>query len=443
MVNNHISYAQITFHPHSFGDPDGRLFRFEGGLYRAISNEKTPFFTRLFEDGTIAALTSRGVLVESEPTDLALDGYGMVLRHTSVPFVSYPNEWCAAMFKDAALAYLDLLKELVQRGLTLKDTHPWNLLFDGTKPVYVDITSITPLTDGSSCPNYDKFCRYYFYPLVLMSKGHERIVRWLLVDYEGILPSDFLMMTRSASSATPLQSRFKSSLKRRVPPRYRELLRRASFTQSTPQSRDVSVHLENVVRIRRQIDDVAVPDPPPQPDELNSETQHCLTEVLSKLHPSSILALGAKTRWYSNLATQLPARVVVFDKDSAYITQLYREARDRDLKVLPLVMDFTDPTPSRGLSSHVSIAAADRFQCDLVLAVGLVNPLIRDKHLRFDQIVGGLAQFSKRWLIIDYVPPEELPHKTEDLTRSLLTQFRNVSRLKPDSQNHHLLLCEK
>jgi hypothetical protein len=95
------------------------------------------------------------------------------------------------------------------------------------------------------------------------------------------------------------------------------------------------------------------------------------------------------------------------------------------------------------LSSHVSIAAADRFQCDLVVAIGLVNPLIRDKHLRFDQIVGGLAQFSKRWLIIDYVPPEELPHNAEDLTRSLLTQFRDVSRLKPDSQKHHLLLCEK
>src|SRR5262245_16779020 len=215
MVKNHISYDQITFHPHSFGDPDGRLFRFDGGLYRAISNEKTPFFSRLFEDGTIGELVNRGLLVRSEPADLTLDGYGMVLRHTSVPFVSYPNEWCAAMFKDAALAYLDLLKELVQRGLTLKDTHPWNLLFDGAKPLYVDMTSITPLTEGSTCPNYEKFCRYYLYPLVLMSRGHERIVRWLLVDYEGILPSDYLMMTRSATSTMRLSGRLKSSLKRR------------------------------------------------------------------------------------------------------------------------------------------------------------------------------------------------------------------------------------
>ena len=56
MVKNHISYTQLKFHPHSFGDPDGRLFSLDGGLYRAISHEKTRLFARLFEDGTIEEL---------------------------------------------------------------------------------------------------------------------------------------------------------------------------------------------------------------------------------------------------------------------------------------------------------------------------------------------------------------------------------------------------
>jgi hypothetical protein len=352
------------------------------------------------------------------------------------------------MFKDAALTYLDLLKQLVHRGLTLKDTHPWNLLFDGAKPVYVDITSITALTDSSNCPNYDKFCRYYLYPLALMAESQERIVRLLLVEYDGILPSDFLMMTRATSSAMQVTGRFKSSLKRRLPARYRELLRRASFSQSATQpKKDVSAHLENVSRIRRQIETVAFPATPQHPDDLDSGIQQNLEQVIANLHPNSILAIGAKTPWYSSLATQLPARVVVFDKDSSYITQLYSEARHRNRQVLPLVMDFVDPTPSRGLSSHISIAAADRFQCDLVLAIALVNPMIRDRHLRLDQIVGGLSQFSKRWLIVDYIPPKELrlsaEHGSEDLIRSLRERFRNVSRLKLDSEDRNLLLCEK
>ena len=421
-MKNHISYAHLKFHPHSFADPDGRLFWLDGGLYRAISHEKTPFFARLFEDGTIAELMHRGVLVGSERTELELDGYGMVLRHTPVPFVSYPNEWCGAMFKDAALSYLDLLKELIHRGLTLKDTHPWNLLFDGTRPVYVDFTSITPLTDRSSCPDYQKFCRYYLHPLVLMSEGHERIVRCLLLEYDGILPSDFLMMTGSNSSATGLTGTLKSGLKRRLPPRYIELLRRATLHSIRSGDKNKCRCASKKCRANQTSDrsrHTSCYSSEQLPDDLDPEIQEYLKQVVSNLHADSILAIGAKTRWYLSLAAQLHARVVVFDKNSANVTQLYCEARDRDLTVLPLVMDFTDPTPSRGLSSHVSIAAADRFQCDLVIAIGLVNPLMLERHLRIDQIVEGLAQFSKRWLIIDYIPPEDLGTVVSDRQRKI------------------------
>jgi hypothetical protein len=421
-VKNHISSAELQFHPHSYGDPDGRLFRFDGELYRAISHEKTAFFARLLQDGTIAELVNRGVLVGSEAADLRVDGYGMVLRHKTVPFVSYPNEWCAAMFKDAALAYLDLLKELLQKGLTLKDTHPWNFLFDGVRPVYVDLTSITELTDGASCPNYERFSRYYLYPLVLMSKGHERIVRSLLLDYDGILPADFALMTRSNGWPLQILSSFKSRMKRRIP-----------FPKQT---KDLRSRLENVAQIRRQIEAVPLPVALNQPDELDSDIQQCLPEIISTLQPKSILAIGARSGCYSIFASQADTVMVIFDKDSAKITQFYRQARARNLRVLPLVMDFSDPTPSRGLSSHVSIAAVDRLQCDLVLALALVNPLMLERHLRFDQIVEGLAQYAKRWLILDHIP-------TDDLTRALLKRFRNVSKLQLSSEKHNFLLCEK
>jgi hypothetical protein len=452
MVKHHISSAQVQFHPHSFADPDGRLFSLDGGLYRAISYEKTPFFSRLFEDGTIPELVNRGLLVGSEPADLVLDGYGMVLRHASVPFVSYPNEWCPGMLKDAALTYLDLLKELIQKNLTLKDTHPWNLLFVGTRPVYVDLTSITTLKPHSSCPDENKFCRYYLHPLILMSQGHERIARYLLPDYDGIRPTEFSLLTGRANSPPRLATRFKSGLKRRVPERCRKPLRDiVSFIQSLVRKPSgANAHLENLARVRRQVEAVRLPPVPSGPDNLEPETQRRLLEIVSQLAPASILIIGTKTLWYSNLAARFGSRVVVFDKDSAYVEQLYRASHDRNLEILPLVMDFTDPTPSRGLSNHVSIAAADRFQCDLVVAIGLLNPLIKERHLRFDQVADGLIQFSKRWLILDYIPEESRAMSTrspgqirEDLTRALLKRFRNVTMLKPASETHTLLLCEK
>src|SRR6185503_11955020 len=69
---------------------------------------------------------------------------------------------------------------------------PWNVLFDACKPVYVDVTSIEPQKDESSWPAYDEFCRFCYYPLILMSHGQERIARSLLPEYEGVLRKEFL-----------------------------------------------------------------------------------------------------------------------------------------------------------------------------------------------------------------------------------------------------------
>ena len=102
---------------------------------------------KIMHEGTLERLTDQGLLIDTEATDLIIDGYEMIVRHRVVPFASYPEEWCPAMLKDAAFTFLDLLVELAHCGLTLKDSHPWNLLFDRGRAVYVDLTSITPIGD--------------------------------------------------------------------------------------------------------------------------------------------------------------------------------------------------------------------------------------------------------------------------------------------------------
>ena len=442
MLKNHIPYDRLKFHPHSFADPDGRLFWFEGELYRAISHQKTPFFDRLFEEATIPYLIERGLLIQSERTGLVLEGYGMVLRHRLVPFTSYPNEWCAAMFKDAALTYLKLFEELIPRGLTLKDTHPWNLLFEGAKPVYVDITSIKQLTLNSRGPDFDKFCRYYVYPIMLMSREQGRIARHLLPDYEGIQASDFSLLTGGHGSPLRLTSRLQSALHRRL---------KSVLGKQTESTR---AHFACLGRMRSAIEKIHLPAIPVEDDDSVTSSNPHLLETISKLKPESVLAVGARTQWYAALAARLEIRVIVFNTDSAYITQLYRRARDQQLQLLPLIMDFTDPTPSRGLSNHLSIAASERLQCDLVLALGLVNEAVSGRNLRFEQIVDGLVQFSKRWVIVDYLPSqspkigdgqseESCRYRSDSFIGALKKRFHHVSSLPSEAETHTLFLCEK
>ena len=131
-----IPNTEVVFHPDSGRDPDGRIFAWEGEMLRAISDARTPFFRRLLADGVARDLAGRGLLVPATPTDLTLEGYGLVVRHPTIPFVSRPTEWLPEMLRDAALTTLDLLEALADYGLTLKDAHPWNVLFDGATPVH-------------------------------------------------------------------------------------------------------------------------------------------------------------------------------------------------------------------------------------------------------------------------------------------------------------------
>jgi hypothetical protein len=56
--------------------------------------------------------------------------------------ISYPFEWSANMFKDAVLFHLNLYLKLDKQRLTLKDGILNNVLFNHSKPIFVDFFSL-------------------------------------------------------------------------------------------------------------------------------------------------------------------------------------------------------------------------------------------------------------------------------------------------------------
>ena len=130
-----IPVEEVQFHPTSFCDQDGRAFWWKNELYRGINETYAAFCRKLFEDGIVQRLVAKNFLVETELTDLRLNDYSLVLKHRRVPFVSYANEWCPEMLKDAGLFIADMVLELAGDGLIV-DADTWDMLFDGCQPVY-------------------------------------------------------------------------------------------------------------------------------------------------------------------------------------------------------------------------------------------------------------------------------------------------------------------
>jgi hypothetical protein len=441
-----IPPEQVDFHPHSFADSHGRLFRWGGELYRGIRGAQADFFSRLFRDGVIQSLTDRGLLIETEPTAFKLDGYELIVRHKNIPFPSYPNEWCAAMLKDAAMLMLDLQTELTRQGLSLKDAHPWNILFDGRKPVFVDLTSIVPLVESQTWPAHDEFCRFCYYPLILMCHGRERVARCLMAEYEGVLRSDLSMLPRRFA-LSPFA--FRKAFERVLKPA------RKINKNGGPGSQ-----LLFLDRIKRDVERINVPGKnvsvSPNPGDLSrtSAELQVLQKILERLRPASVLDIDSRGGEHAKQAARLGSSVVYFGADQRVVTELYQYARGEELTILPLIMDFIKPTPSIGYSSHYTVAATERFKCDMVLALSNIEQLVFDRYLSFDLIAEGISSFSKRWAVVEFVPPEHLAdnrkstdafhwYTLENLVNAISKYFHSVEVIKLYSGSRAFLLCSK
>jgi hypothetical protein len=423
-----IPSQEVSFHPLSFGDSNGRLFWWKGQLWRAIGKKRARLYDQLFRDGIIERLINKSLLVDTALTDMTLDGYELVLRHRVIPFVSYAFEWCPEMLKAAALAVVDLEIELVQQGLTLQDAHPWNVLFDGFRPLYVDFGSIVPSDPGNTWPAYDEFCCFFTYPLELMANGHGRIARLLLRDFDlGICKTDLLALIPESSGKSPLKSAARNLTdvgKRHLPPPLRAVLnktyrsiksKRLASVESNPQS-----PAEFLRQTRREIEQIELPSlrtegstyydglfPPFVPSEEWTPKHRSLYMVLSNLHPSSTLDIGSNRGWHSQLAARLGSSVVAFDVDEVWVGQLYLDAKTHSLPILPLVMDFRNPSPGLGLCNQELAPAIQRLNCDMVLALALVHHLVFEQHLRLEQITQALSVFARRWLLVEFIPRED------------------------------------
>jgi hypothetical protein len=195
-----------------------------------------------------------------------------------------------------------------------------------------------------------------------------------------------------------------------------------------------------------------VPDVVPN-DSWTLKNRHVF-ELIDRLKPKTVLDLGSNTGWYSKLAESLGCGVIAAEKDEMCVENIYAEARARNSRILPIVFDFRSPTPGVGPCNRWLLPATDRLGCDLVLALALVHHLVEKQSLTFPQIAETLSSFSKRWLLVEFMPPEdewvrdwltpELSWYTLDrFEASLRKHFSSVELLDSYPAPRKLLLCEK
>jgi SAM-dependent methyltransferase len=402
-----------TGDPASFRDPAGLVFHREGIVYRQVHRAAAAAWGRLRASGFLDQLVADGLVLPVREVSLELradDRAVAVLQPEPLEFVSYPYEWTFGQLKDAALLTLEIQARALRAGFTLRDASPFNVQFHRGRPVLIDHLSLGILDPARPWIAYRQFCEGFLAPLALMAYRDPRLVLLGRPLIDGV-PLEL------ASRLLPRRTLLRPGLVAHLHAHARSQARFGRLGGG-PSLRTDRLRLEALVdHLQRTVAAlrweprrgpwVGYAAGAPYPPEARAAKAAAVEEAVAHAEARRVWDLGANTGEFSRLAARRGAWVLALDADPAAVEVAYRSLRrDGETRILPLVVDLANPTPSLGWGSQERRGLLERANADLVLVLALVHHLVIGRNIPWDRVADLLARLA-RWALVEFVPPSD------------------------------------
>lgn len=400
--------------PASFRDPSGFVFTRNGQVYRQINQSVQADYQALMSSGLYRELTEAGLFVTHEETKLAPAEpapEAIVIHPEQLPCISYPYEWSFSQLQDAALLTLSIQRRALSRDLSLKDASAYNIQFVGAQPKLIDTLSFERYEVGAPWVAYRQFCQHFLAPLALMSHVDLRLNR-LLRDFIDGIPLGL------ASRLLPVRDRLNLGLlshiylhatsqnrladKQVAPGRYHLTKEALLGTVDNLETTVRGLHFPT-----QATEWGAYPDHTNYSTAAHTAKKELIARWLKNLNPQRVTDVGANAGEFSRLGRDAGAFTIASDIDPRAVEQNYRQARtDLDTRLLPLLIDITNPSPALGWANRERQAFLDRARADVVLCLALIHHLAISNNLPLPHIAELFAKLAKH-LIIEFVPKSD------------------------------------
>lgn len=433
----------------SFRDPAGSLAILDDRVLRCVHEEALLDLEAFLASPVAAEAEASGRIVGTRPATVdaatiaktGWDATGSFFEHDRIPFASYPYEWPPGMLAAAAHATLDLHEALLSQGMGLKDATPYNILFSGPRPVFIDLLSIERRDPHDPIWNaYGQFIRTFLLPLLVQRDHKLRPADLLLARRDGLEPEVvYAMVPRLRRLRVPyfglvtLPTWLAGRARKRpdivyAPKRVRDP-REATFVvgaavrrlrrhlrRVTPSGRSRS-HWSQYMQTRGHYDPAAADD-----------KERFVHDALTRCAPEWVLDAGCNTGHFSRLAAHQGARVVAIDSDPVSADHAWRAAEEEGLDILPLVVDLARPSPAVGWDNQESASFLDRARgrFDMVLMLAVMHHLHVTERIPIDRIVDLAAELTRGHVVFEYVGPQD--EKFRELVRGRQALHAGLSR---------------
>ena len=397
----------------TFRDPAGSLV-VEGN--RAVRTIRPEFREAVFEflnSDFYRRAVERGEMIGSVVEEGA---GGLRLIHPRVRIATYPWEWTASQWLFAAELTLRLCDEALDDGWILKDATPLNVLFDGARPVLVDVLSFERRDPGSSLwLAYGQYVRTFLLPLLM-----NKMLRWPLEltsfkrdGYEPVELYAAMGWTKRLSPSVLWPVTIPALLDRRK--NSQTAVRKAQPARDP----ELTLHtLKRTVAGLRKRTRAAIPKSANSEwaEYASSQSHYSAAEseqkrawvraMLNDLRPATVLDVGANTGEFSVMAVKSGAEVVALERDADAAERIARMSAAKRLKIQTIHADLARPTPAVGWENRESSALLTRLerQFDVVMLLAVIHHLLLLEQIPLRAIMDLCHRLAKRFAVVEWVP---------------------------------------
>jgi SAM-dependent methyltransferase len=412
-------------HPASLRDPAGYLLKYQDRLIRVIRHEYKTEYAALLSASWIQEecqkqnVASYHILCTPEALELVGPEAGncLCIEHNVISFPSFPTEWPLEMLSAASELTLSLCQIALTHGFGLKDATPFNVLFKGSSPIFIDVLSFEKrLTGDHIWLAYGQFIRSFLLPVAIESyhttpshsiffshrDGIEPEEAYRLLSlFERLNPPFFSKVTMPvllASKAEQQSSKVYAPTRLSNPDQATFILR-SLFTRllRTMQVASRRKHSRSVWTTYN--------------DNCNySQTDFSFKTVfieqfLQNFKPERVLDIGCNTGHFSFLAARSGAEVVAIDLDAEVVGKLWQRAVTDKANILPLVINLARPTPALGWRNRETPSFLERAEgyFDAIFMLAVIHHLLVSDRIPLDEIIQQAAKLTTKWMVIEFV----------------------------------------
>lgn len=450
----------------SFRDRHARVHVVDDRVIRVFSQDGRRGWDAAVSSGLVEQLNGDALLISSSegvaPDRFGLEG-ALAVESELIEPITYPSEWSFEMLRDAALLTLDVTDAALARGLELKDASGFNVVFDGCRPVFVDLGSFDAGYSGH-WRGYAQFVDHFLVPLMLTAYRGVPFQSYLRGHLDGI------PIAHAARFLTG-RSRFRRGvlkhvvLRSMVEGRTREYGASERGRLRSGAALPVEVTRRLVAGMRALVERLEdrgssewehYGDDVPYSAEDHATKRKIFGEMVEQSGGGALaMDVGANDGTFADLLAEHHQRVLALDIDERAVDRNYRDRRstERGSRIVPAVVDIADPPGGRGWAGRERLALADRARPSLASWLAVVHHLSITGGVPLELVGHQIVATSPR-SVVEWIDPEDpqvellmagMPEGTRDYRKeALLAGFGSASVVRQESVSttRSLLLVE-